>query len=237
MPTTRERASTASGLGVYVEVGGKRAFAGALDWPGWCRSGRGEDDALEALVAYGARYALAVGPSGGSVEPPRDRSTIEVVERLAGNATTDFGAPAIAPSTDAMPLEGAEAERWAALLEACWAAFDRTARSASGAVLRKGPRGGGRELDAIISHVVDAERGYLPRLGAAYGTRAGTDGPDAIDGHRRTLLDALASRARGEPPPPASRRPRTLWSPRYFIRRTAWHALDHAWEIEDRSTG
>jgi hypothetical protein len=25
------------------------------------------------------------------------------------------------------------------------------------------------------------------------------------------------------------------WSPRFFVRRSAWHALDHAWEIEDRS--
>jgi hypothetical protein len=25
------------------------------------------------------------------------------------------------------------------------------------------------------------------------------------------------------------------WLPRYFVRRVAWHALDHAWEIEDRA--
>jgi hypothetical protein len=24
------------------------------------------------------------------------------------------------------------------------------------------------------------------------------------------------------------------WPPAFFIRRVAWHALDHAWEIEDR---
>jgi hypothetical protein len=25
------------------------------------------------------------------------------------------------------------------------------------------------------------------------------------------------------------------WTARYAARRIAWHALDHAWEIEDRS--
>ena len=25
------------------------------------------------------------------------------------------------------------------------------------------------------------------------------------------------------------------WPPRYAARRIAWHALDHAWEMEDRS--
>ena len=27
----------------------------------------------------------------------------------------------------------------------------------------------------------------------------------------------------------------TVWPPRSFIRRTAWHALDHADELEDKS--
>jgi hypothetical protein len=26
------------------------------------------------------------------------------------------------------------------------------------------------------------------------------------------------------------------WSAPYFVRRAAWHVLDHAWEIEDRSS-
>jgi hypothetical protein len=24
------------------------------------------------------------------------------------------------------------------------------------------------------------------------------------------------------------------WTPRFAVRRSAWHALDHAWELEDR---
>jgi hypothetical protein len=51
----------------------------------------------------------------------------------------------------------------------------------------------------------------------------------------RTLeLDLLAVRARGGDPPENPRRRSPYWSPRYFVRRSAWHALDHAWEIEDR---
>jgi hypothetical protein len=42
---------------VYLESGAKRTFAAALDWPGWCRPGRNETDALAALLAYGPRYA------------------------------------------------------------------------------------------------------------------------------------------------------------------------------------
>ena len=25
------------------------------------------------------------------------------------------------------------------------------------------------------------------------------------------------------------------WMPAYFLRRAAWHVLDHAWEIQDKS--
>jgi hypothetical protein len=235
-PKTSAGAPTANTVPVYLEIGGKRAFAGAVDWPGWSRSGRGEQEALEALIVYGPRYAVALGTTAGTFEPPSDRSTLDVVERLAGNATTDFGAPAIPPSTDALALEGAEAERWVALLGACWVAFDRAARDARGVVLRRGPRGGGRQLDAIVRHVVEAERGYLPRLGGTHSTPPGVADVDDVPGHRRRILDALAARGRDELPAPTGR-PRTLWPPRYFIRRTAWHALDHAWEIEDRSTG
>jgi len=38
---------------VYLESGSRRTFAGAIDWPGWCRSGRDEASALEALLSYG----------------------------------------------------------------------------------------------------------------------------------------------------------------------------------------
>src|SRR2546425_1304733 len=139
---------------VYLEVGSKRVFAGALEWPGWCRSGRDDESALQALVLYGPRYAAAIGRAAGGFTPPSDASGLRVVERLKGNATTDFGAPSMAPSSDGRPVDATEANRIEAILKACWAKLDRAARAASGHTLRKGPRGGGRELDAIMRHVL-----------------------------------------------------------------------------------
>jgi len=219
----------------YLEVGRRRVFAGALDWPGWCRGDRSEDGALQALAAYGPRYAAAIGPAARGRHTPTDVSALEVVERVEGNATTDFGAPAIETASDARPLDEDELERQATLLRACWAALDAAAEAAASAVLRKGPRGGGRELDAIVSHVLEADNAYLARLGGRYRNAADGDLAAERDDLREAILQVLRSRARGEPP---ARTPRSgkLWAPRYFVRRSAWHSLDHAWEIEDRAT-
>jgi hypothetical protein len=209
---------------ITVERGAKRVFAGANAWPGWCRSGRTEEGALEALLTYGPRYAKAMGRRRLGYVAPTDIGRFRVVERLTGNATTDFGAPGVAPRSDDRRVDEEEAKRLAAIMRACWSALDRAAAAADGLVLRAGPRGGGRQLAAIVAHVADAEVAYLSKLGAR---------PSAGDA-RATILAVFASRARGEPP---ERTPRSgvLWAPRYFMRRAAWHVLDHAWEIEDRS--
>lgn len=220
--------------GIYVEVGTKRVFAGAHDWPGWCRSGRDEHAALEALVAYGTRYRRALGSAARRFTPPRDTSALDVTERLTGDATTDFGAPSVPPASDHDPVDERDLARWTALLEACWAAFDRAARAARGVELRKGPRGGGRELEAIVDHVREADRSYLSPLGGSYRSAA-DDGPAArMAGVRRAFVDAVRARARGEPMP-SGRKAKKTWPAKYGVRRSAWHSLDHAWEIEDRS--
>jgi hypothetical protein len=217
-------------------VGRRRVFAGALDWPGWCRSGRDADAALQALVAYGPRYAAALGPARFAFTAPADASAFEVVERLAGNATTDFGAPGVAPARDARRLDDTEAERLALVLRACWAKLDRAAEAAAGAELRKGPRGGGRELDAIIHHVLEADKAYLARLGGRYGKTRDADPAAELAGVRQAIFEAVASRVHGGEPLLPTRRSGAVWTPRYAVRRSAWHALDHAWEIEDRAT-
>ena len=218
---------------VYLEVGNRRVFAGALDWPGWCRSGRDEETALRALVAYGPRYAAAIGALARRFMAPTDTSALDVVERLDGDATTDFGAPAMAPAADDRPLDGRELERLQGLLQACWAAFDAATEAASSAVLRKGPRGGGRDVGRIVAHVLEADRAYLSLLWSAYRKAGDADLTVEMDRLREAILDALRSRASGDPLP-EGRRSTRVWTPRYFVRRSAWHALDHAWEIEDR---
>ncbi len=215
-----------------MEVGRRRTFAGALDWPGWCRGGRDENAAMEALFDYAGRYARVVGARRGFSAPKTTRS-LKVVERLEGNATTEFGAPGIPPSADDRPLDDAEAKRQIALLAAAWRALDRSAKAAAGKRLSTGPRGGGRALDAIVRHVLDAEIAYLSGLGGRY--RPGSAGADQTAEERAAVRTTLSARVRGEVPHP--RRSAALWSPRYFVRRAAWHALDHAWEIEDRSSG
>jgi hypothetical protein len=211
-------------IDVYLERGAKRVFAGAIEWPGWCRSAKTQDAALDALVAYAPRYAKMLARRKLGFEPPTDASSLRLRERLKGNGTTDFGAPAIPPKADGRAFAGDDAERLMSILRACWGALDRAARSAEGGTLTKGPRGGGRDLAKIVGHVREAEGGYLYALGSRPSKEADV---------RRTIETVLVARSRGEPPERVPRSGR-LWSPRYFVRRTAWHALDHAWEIEDR---
>ena len=221
---------------VYLEVGARRVFAGALAWPGWCRSARTEEAALETLLEYGSRYAAVMSGGGINFTPPRDVGDFEVVERLKGDATTDFGAPGAAPAADDDPLQTADLKRLRTILEACWAAFHSAADAASSKELRKGPRGGGRELAAIVEHVTDADAAYLRSLGGRFKRDETAEIATEAMRLRGEIIDAVSARARGEPGPDHPRRKAKLWTPRYFVRRSGWHALDHAWEIEDRAT-
>ncbi len=218
-----------------MERGSKRVFAGAIDWPGWCRSGPDEEVALRALAAYVPRYAQVLrGRRLGFLTPGR-APAFTVVERLEGDATTDFGAPGRMPVADSRSVDARELTRERKILQACWTAFDEAAEAASGAPLRKGPRGGGRDLRAMVGHVFGAEAGYLRRLATT--PPSGFDEADpaaAMEELRSAVLEAV-SRAATEGLPAKGPRGGTLWTPRYFIRRDAWHVLDHAWEIEDRS--
>jgi hypothetical protein len=220
---------------VFLEAGDKWVFASAAEWPGWSRRGKTDDRALAAMVAYAPRYWAALGPDSGFV-PPEAVAELEVVERLRGGATTDFGAPGAEASSEGRPIEDAELGRLTELLGRCWFAFDRVADAAAGRELTKGPRGGGRERDGIIDHVRDAEEAYLRGIGGSVRDLPGHELGTAVRmaALRARVLETLAERAAGVPPPPSPRRTRAIWSVRYLIRRSAWHALDHAWEIEDR---
>lgn len=220
-------------IDVYVEVGSRRTFAAALDWPGWCRPGRDEATALQTLFEFGPRYARILRPARLSFRAPKDTSAFVVVERLAGNATTDFGAPDRAPASDAQPLTDAELKRLQAILKACWRAFDATVDLAEGQTLRTGPRGGGRTLDKIVEHVLGAEQSYLTALGGK--APQSKSAALSLELTRQAMLETLKDSAHGEI---AEYGPRggKRWSPRYFVRREAWHVLDHVWEIEDRLT-
>jgi hypothetical protein len=222
-------------IAVYLEIGKKRTFAGAIDWPGWCRSGRDEDSALQALFDYGPHYAHVLRAARLGFRAPVDASAFTVIERLEGNATTDFGAPNVASSSDTRPVNKAELRRFQTLLRACWRTFDAAARTAIGKELRRGPRGGGRDLEGIVQHVLGGDAGYLAQLGWKFKQGEADDPAKELRRTRQVILKALASATRGELPA-VGPRGGIRWTPRYFVRRVAWHVLDHVWEIEDRVT-
>ena len=227
-PPGRRRARPTA---VYLESGTKRVFACAVDWPGWARAGKGEEAALEALATYASRYASVAAEAGMAFPPASagsfDVGSFDVVERVPGSATTDFGAPGAVPSLDRRPLAAAEADRQVALVAAAWALFDRVAAGAP-AELRKGPRGGGRDRDAIVEHVRSAEVAYVRKLGLRSPAKPDPADAEAVAAMRIAVLDALGATGSEAPS-------ETAWPRRYAARRIAWHALDHAWEIEDRS--
>jgi hypothetical protein len=199
---------------VYFEVGTKKIFACSLDWPGWARAAKTEEEALEALAAYAERYR-PVADEAGVRFPKSAGDAFDVVERVKGDTTTDFGVPHLPAGADDTPLTKAQAERLATLVAAAWTVFDQVVKGAP-AELRKGPRGGGRDRDKMVAHVVDAEKAYFRKVGVK-------DGRDAF-------LEGL--RAARQPQPELAIK---AWPWRYAARRVAWHVLDHAWEMQDRS--
>ncbi|MFB4275233.1 hypothetical protein ACBJ59_08025 [Nonomuraea sp. MTCD27] len=203
---------------VYLEIGPKKVFACSLDWPGWCRIDKGEEAAIDRLVDYVPRYRVIAERAGLEFAPGEP----EVVARVRGTQTTDFGVPYEVPDLDLEPLSGAEAERSVALLRAAWELFDETAGVAP-EELRKGPRGGGRDRTKIVDHVTDAERAFARMVGVRHR-------PYKAPGDRDAMRAELAEVLSRPWEPPAT----TKWPPRYALRRIAWHVIDHLWEIEDR---
>ena len=203
---------------VYLETGPKKVFACSLDWPGWCRIDKGEEAAIDRLIDYVPRYRVIAERAGLEFAP----GDPEVVGRVRGTQTTDFGVPYEVPDLDLEPLSGAEAERSVALLRAAWELFDETAGVAP-EELRKGPRGGGRDRTKIVDHVTDAERAFARMVGVRHK-------PYKSPGDRDAMRAELAEVLSRPWEPPAT----TKWPPRYALRRIAWHVIDHLWEIEDR---
>ncbi len=204
---------------VAVESAPRKTFLIALDWPGWARSGKTEDAAVEAFLAAAPRYAPVAARAGHPVDP--GQVEIDVVERLPGDTNTEFGVPRQIGAADAEPTDDAGAARLAAIVGAAWQVFDEVAAAAP-EELRKGPRGGGRDRTKIVDHVNGADAAYASVMGVK--TRG-----LAVSEVRAAMLDLLRLPSDGAPLSGKK------WPARYAARRIAWHALDHAWEIEDRT--
>ena len=223
-------------LPVYLEIGTKKTFAGALNWPGLCRSGRDEAAALQALLDYAPRYVKVLGKTIPGFQSPTESGNMHVIETLKGDATTDFGAPGAVPSADEQPMDDTELLRSKKLLQACWQSLDSAVEKAKGKRLTTGPRGGGRDLQGLIRHVTESAGGYLASIGWKPQHIPVINNQNKMEQFRLDLLDGLTAAAHGELPT-VGPRGGIRWKPRYFVRRLAWHVLDHAWELEDRSGG
>jgi hypothetical protein len=217
-------------VAVVLEIGKKRTFASALDWPGWSRGGRNEADAIEALLAYEPRYQRVVAHHRLGFEAA---SGVVVVERLDGNATTDYGAPDRPASLESGPVDPDELKRQLTILSAGWDALQSAVEAADGRELQKGPRGGGRTVDGMFEHVLNAHHHYLRHIFWREKQPEGDDAARLIEAMKQADAAALAFAVSDEMPE-KSPRGNNLWAPRYFVRRAAWHILDHAWEIEDK---
>ena len=152
-------------LRVVLEVAPKRSFASAIDWPGWSRGAKTEDEALDALLAYAPRYAVVAKRAKAAFRPPKTERGVEVVQRQKGGSGTEFGVPGVAAAAEREPISAADLERLIALLRASWATFDAAAKAAEGVSLSLGPRGGGRQVPKMIEHVREAEAAYAHQLG------------------------------------------------------------------------
>ena len=208
--------TTKSDVSIVIEIGAKKTFASAIDWPGWCRSGKNADAAMDNLVAYTDRYNSFLKFAGLRALPKTFNDHVD--ETVKGNATTDFGAPGIVADSYNKPGTAKDFAALAQFVNAAWRYLDDVANHAPEG-LAKGPRGGGRDTSAIVTHVAEPEFAYARKMGIV--TKAVTDVRPLIE----DFVRSGATYELGSTP----------WPPRYAAMRVVWHALDHAWEIQDRS--
>ena len=206
----------------------KRVAAFAIDWPGWSRGAKTPNEAVELLEAYRDRYRPIASLAGLETEFGR-AGEIEIVEDHVGVGSTDFWGISFAPSSfEQEPMPEDELERKLALLQAAWRYMDDVAARVS-PEMRRGPRGGGRTRDEIVRHVLANERGDLARK---VGVVADPVIPVTLEGlrsHHEEYLAAMRDyNAQGK-----LARGRN-WTIALLVRHTAFHVLDHAWEMEDK---
>lgn len=214
-------------LRVMLEIGprNKKVAVVAPDWPGLERGAKTEEAAIARLQAYLPRYAPVanLAEMGTEFVPI---ATIDVVERYQGTGSTDFWGISFAFSDiDRQVVSSAALERELTLLQACWAFFDEV-RSRVSAEMQRGPRGGGRDRDRIVQHTLGAEQDWAAKLGLRT-----PDGVKLTDEGLRAHRDAYCTAIRALH---AQSKLARTWPLRYLIRHTAFHTLDHAWEMEDK---
>ncbi|MDQ6874001.1 MAG: hypothetical protein M3042_02920 [Actinomycetota bacterium] len=206
---------------------GKKAVAFAVDWPGWSRGAKTPELALALLESYRARYRpVAAGARRGAEFDAA--GPLGVVEDAVGTGSTDFWGISFSPSgVEQEPMDDTEMDRKIGLLRACWGFFDAMAARVS-AEMRPGPRGGGRDRDHIISHTIRTEsEDFAKRLGLRI-PEGGALTPKGLRNYRDAYVAMMRAYNAGE-----GKRMRS-WNLPFLIRHSAFHTMDHAWEMEDK---
>jgi hypothetical protein len=217
-----------SRLRVLVEepTRGKRWVAVAADWPGLERGAKTEDEAVEKLARYVPRY-LPVARRVRLGSELSSQTELEIIGRYRGVGSTDFWGISFAPSPlDREPFHAPTFDRQVRLLRAAWAEFDETAARVS-AELRPGPRGGGRSRDQIVRHVLANEGGEFSKRVKARSELEDLLTQGGLAHHRDRYVEAMRDWY-------AEAKPLGNWTIPYLLRHTAYHVLDHTWEMQDR---
>ena len=206
---------------------GKKAVAFAVDWPGWSRGAKTPELALEVLESYRERYR-PVAVAAGMADEFDAAGPLDVVEDRVGPGSTDFWGISFAPSSrEDEPIDAAELERKIELLRACWGIFDDVAARVS-AEMRRGPRGGGRDREHIIRHTIRTEsEDFAKRLGLRI-PEEGALTPQGLLNYREAYVATMRTYNAGE-----GKRMRS-WNLPFLIRHSAFHTMDHAWEMQDK---
>ena len=215
-------------LRVALELGpkGKKAAAVAVDWPGLERGGKTGEAAVEALRSYIPRYAAVAELAGKRTQFASARD-LEVVEEYPGTGSTDFWGISFAfSSIDGEAMARSELDRQLSLMQACWDYFDGV-RGRVSAEMRKGLRGGGRDRDRIVGHVLGVEQDWARKLGVLTPGGAVVVDDAGLSAYRQEYCSAIREFH-------AAGRPARGWPLRYLIRHTAYHTMDHAWEMDDK---
>lgn len=214
-------------LRVTVEIGpkGKKVAVVAPDWPGLERGAKTEDAAIERLQSYLPRYAPVAKRAGMEGEFAAI-TTLDLVEQYPGPGSTDFWGISFGfSSIDKQAVSSEELEHELTLMQACWTFFDNV-RGRVSAEMQKGPRGGGRDRDHIVRHTIANEMDWATKLGLPNLYSANLTG-EVVNAHRDAYCKAIRTfHSEGK----MARK----WPLRYLIRHTAYHTLDHAWEMEDK---
>jgi len=210
---------------IVIERGKKKSAAYAPAWPGWSRGASSVEAAIERLASYGERYEGVVALAGLSDEFP-SAPTFDIIEEVPGTGSTSFwGISFVASSSEQDQMSEAECERKLSILRACWTYFDQVAAKVS-PDLRKGPRGGGRDRDQILNHIFANERDWARMVGLDVAASAHLTA-NGLAAHRDGFVQAIREYNT------AGEGPRT-WRLQFLLRHTAFHVMDHAWEMEDK---